>query len=82
MNTLDQIMENQDNPENGSGKEFDKEQWKEQKQHEMEETFQLLNDHTQQVSLDPHKLLDYLELQARIPSLSVGNAILILACLI
>ena len=79
MNTLDQIMENQDNPENGSGKEFDKEQWKEQKQHEMEETFQLLNDHTQQVSLDPHKLLDYLELQARIPSMSVGNTILILA---
>lgn len=79
MNTLDQIMENQDNPEPGTGKVFDKEQWKEQKQHEMEETFQLLNDHTQQVSLDPHKLLDYLELQARIPALSVGNAILILA---
>ena len=79
MNTLDQIMENQDNPENGSGIEFDKEQWKEQKQHEMEETFQLLNDHTQQVSLDPHKLLDYLELQARIPAMSVGNTILILA---
>ena len=79
MNTLDQIMENQDNPENGSVKEFDKEQWKEQKQHEMEETFQLLNDHTQQVALDPHKLLDYLELQARIPTLSVGNTMLILA---
>ena len=79
MNTLDQIMENEDNPENGSGKEFDKEQWKEQKQHEMEETFQLLNDHTQQVALDPHKLLDYLELQARIPTLSVGNTMLILA---
>lgn len=59
--------------------EFDLEQWKLQKQQEIEDTFQQLNAMTITVTQDPNKFKDYLDLQAQMPPLSVSNALLILA---
>jgi len=59
--------------------EFDLEQWKLQKQQEIEDTFQQLNAMTITVTQDPDKFKAYLDLQDQMPPLSVSNALLILA---
>ena len=59
--------------------EFDLEQWKLQKQQEIEDAFQQLNAMTLTVIQDPNKFKAYLDLQSLIPPLSVSNALLILA---
>lgn len=59
--------------------EFNIEQWKLQKQQEIEDTFQQLNAMTLTITQDPNKFKTYLDLQSQIPSLSVSNALLTLA---
>lgn len=59
--------------------DFDLEQWKQHKQQELEETFQLLNTTTLGSVQDPGKFRSYLDLQAQLPILSVSNALLVLA---
>lgn len=59
--------------------EFNIEQWKLQKQQEIEDTFQQLNAMTLTVIQDPDKFKAYLDLQAQMPPLSVSNALLTLA---
>ena len=59
--------------------EFNIEQWKLQKQQEIEDAFQQLNAMTLIVIQDPDKFKAYLDLQAQMPPLSVSNALLTLA---
>jgi hypothetical protein len=59
--------------------EFDLEQWKLQKQQEIEDAFQQLNAITLTVIQDPDKFKAYLDLQAQMPPMSVSNTLLILA---
>lgn len=78
MSTIEQAIQSRQDTVPAPAREFDREQWKAQKQQELEETFQLLNDETMQLLNNPAKYKAFLELQAKLPALSVGNALLIL----
>ncbi|MEA4890763.1 MAG: hypothetical protein VB070_15000 [Clostridiaceae bacterium] len=78
MSTLEQTLQSQTTSDPAPNKDFDCEQWKQQKHQELEETFQQLNAATMQVIQNPDRFQAYLDLQASLPALSVGNALLIL----
>lgn len=78
MSTLEQSLHNQTTTESSPNKDFDREQWKQQKHQELEETFQQLNTATMQVIQNPDRFKSYLDLQASLSAISVGNALLIL----
>ena len=77
MSTLEQTLQFQNNGDSAPSKDFDREKWKQQKHQELEETFQQLNDATMQLIHDPDRFKAFLELQAELPAISVGNALLI-----
>lgn len=78
MSTLEQTLQSQNNGDPAPSKDFDREQWKQQKHQELEETFQQLNDSTMKLIQEPDRFKAFLDLQAELPAISVGNALLIL----
>jgi hypothetical protein len=78
MSTLSNTIQNHKEDSKLEGKDFDREQWKQQKHQELEETFQQLNTATFNLVQDPERYKAYLDLQANLPTLSVSNALLIL----
>jgi len=78
MSTLEQNLQSQNNGDSAPSKDFDREQWKQQKHQELEETFQQLNDSTMKLIQEPDRFKAFLDLQAELPAISVGNALLIL----
>ena len=77
MSTLEQTLQSQNNDDSAPSKDFDREQWKQQKHQELEETSQQLNDSTMKVIQDPDRFKAFLDIQAELPAISVGNALLI-----
>lgn len=78
MSTFSSTIQNQNADLKSAGKDFDREQWKQQKHQELEEIFQQLNKSTFNLVQDPEQYKAYLDLQASLPNLSVSNALLIL----
>ena len=78
MSTFSSTIQNQNADSKSVGKDFDREQWKQQKHQELEETFQQLNKSTFNLVQDPERYKSYLDLQAILPALSVSNTLLIL----
>jgi len=78
VSTIEQAIQSRQDTVPAPAREFDREQWKAQKQQELEETFQQLNDETMQLLNNPTKYKAFLNLQAKLPALSVGNTLLIL----
>lgn len=78
MGTIDKIIQKSESTQENAIA-FDKEQWKEQKQQELDDTFELLNDSTSRLANDPSYLQKLLNLLADQASLSAGNALLVLA---
>ena len=65
MSTIEQAIQSRQDTVPAPAREFDREQWKAQKQQELEETFQILNDETMQLINDPTKFKAFLDLQAK-----------------
>jgi len=78
MSTLEQTLQSQNTSDSAPSKDFDREQWKLQKHQEIEETFQQLNDATMKLIQNPDRFKAFLDLQADLPAISVGNALLVL----
>ena len=78
MSTLEQTLQSKNTNDSTPSKDFDREQWKQQKHQELEEIFQQLNDATMKLVQDPDRFKTFLDLQAELPAISVGNALLIL----
>jgi hypothetical protein len=78
MGTIDKIIQKSESTQENAIA-FDKDQWKQQKQQELDDTFKLLNDSTSRLADDPSYLQKLLNLLADQESLSAGNALLVLA---
>ena len=77
MSTLDQLMDNQQ-LETADIKPFDKEQWKQQKQQELESTMDLLNLSTSKIPESSTHFGRFLKTAANNPSISTSNILLLL----
>lgn len=79
MGTLESILNNRQNQEQAPQQEFDVEQWKAQKQQELDDLYKTLDTVTSEISSDPNRLKAYLDMQSVMPGYSVGNTLLIFA---
>lgn len=77
MSTLDQFMENQQ-VESTDNTAFDKEQWKQQKQQELESTMDLLNLSTSKIPESSGHFSRFLKTAANNPTISTSNILLLL----
>jgi hypothetical protein len=77
MSTLDQFMEDQQ-LETTDNTAFDKEQWKQQKQQELESTMDLLNLSTSKIPESSAHFGRFLKTAANQPSISTSNILLLL----
>lgn len=75
MNDLDEIMAKANNKP--TQKQFDKNSWKEQKQKERQEVYELIDKSADEIKSDSSKFISYLDVQGRFDKYSVGNALLI-----
>ena len=58
---------------------FDREEWIQQKRAEREHAYELMDQVSEMMKIDPGRLMTYLDIQSRFPGLSVGNVLLIQA---
>ena len=58
---------------------FDREEWIQQKRAEREHAYELMDQVSEMMKIDPGRLMTYLDIQSRFPGLSVGNVLLIKA---
>ncbi len=75
MNDFDEIMAKANNY--STQKQFDKNSWKEQKQKERQEIYDLIDKSAEEIKSDSSKYISYLDVQGRFDKYSVGNALLI-----
>ena len=79
MNDFDQIMANANNNTTKSNKSFDKNAWRERKQQERQEVYDLMDKTADEIKTDINKYKQYLDVQGRFDKYSVGNALVISA---
>lgn len=79
MNDFDQIMANANSNTTKSNKSFDKNAWREMKQQERQEVYDLMEKTADEVKTDINKYKQYLDVQGRFDKYSVGNALVISA---
>ncbi len=78
MNDFEQILANA-NGNTQEKKPFDKNTWKEKKQQERQEVYDLMDKMADEVKADVNKYKEYLNVQGRFDKYSVGNALVITA---
>ena len=79
MNDFDQIMANANSNATKSNKSFDKNAWRERKQQERQEVYDLMDKTADEIKTDINKYKQYLDVQGRFDKYSVGNALVISA---
>lgn len=79
MNDFDQIMANANSNTTKSNKSFDKNAWRERKQQERQEVYDLMDKTADEIKTDINKYKQYLDVQGRFDKYSVGNALVISA---
>lgn len=79
MNDFDQIMANANSNTTKSNKSFDKNVWRERKQQERQEVYDLMDKTADEIKTDINKYKQYLDVQGRFDKYSVGNALVISA---
>ena len=80
MNDFDQIMANANSSNTTkSHNSFDKNNWKERKQQERQEVYDLMDKTANEIKTDINKYKQYLDIQGRFDKYSVGNALVISA---
>ena len=79
MNDFDQIMANANSNTTKSNKSFDKNAWRERKQQERQEVYDLMDKTADEIKTDINKYKQYLDVQGRFDKYSVGNAFVIFA---
>lgn len=78
MNDFEQILANA-NGNTQEKKPFDKNTWKEKKQQERQEVYDLMDKMADEIKSDVNKYKEYLNVQGRFDKYSVGNALVITA---
>ncbi len=78
MNDFEQILANA-NGNTQEKKPFDKNTWKEKKQQERQEVYDLMDKMADEIKTDVDKYKEYLNVQGRFDKYSVGNALVITA---
>lgn len=78
MNDFEQILANA-NGNTQEKKPFDKNTWKEKKQQERQEVYDLMDKMADEIKADVNKYKEYLNVQGRFDKYSVGNALVITA---
>ena len=78
MNDFDQIMANANSNTTKSNKSFDKNAWREMKQQERQEVYDLMEKTADEVKTDINKYKQYLDVQGRFDKYSVGNALVLM----
>lgn len=78
MNDFEQILANA-NGNTQEQKPFDKNTWKEKKQQERQEVYDLMDKMADEIKTDVDKYKEYLNVQGRFDKYSVGNALVITA---
>ncbi len=78
MNDFEQILANA-NGNSQEKKPFDKNTWKEKKQQERQEVYDLMDKMADEIKADVNKYKEYLNVQGRFDKYSVGNALVITA---
>jgi len=78
MNDFEQILANA-NGNTQEKKSFDKNAWKEKKQQERQEVYDLMDKMADEIKADVDKYKEYLNVQGRFDKYSVGNALVITA---
>lgn len=78
MNDFEQILANA-NGNTQEKKPFDKNTWKEKKQQERQEVYDLMDKMADEIKADVDKYKEYLNVQGRFDKYSVGNALVITA---
>lgn len=80
MNDFDEIMAKANSSNTTQEKKpFDKNAWKEKKQQERQEVYDLIDKTADEIKSDVDKFKEYLEVQGRFDKYSVGNALVITA---